>query len=271
MTIEYQEIKKKHLVKKSILNAAYKSTETHVGSALSCAEIMEAIYFQVANINKNNCNDESRDRIILSKGHAALAQYACLMLKDIMPQKVFETYNLDGGFLPAHLDLESSDGIEVSTGMSLGHGIGLAEGFALANRLKKINARIFVIIGDGELQEGSIWEGLNSVIDLNIKEITIIIDKNNMQASAETKNITDNTKLNAVFKEMGFDVKTTNGHDVDAITQVLKVNSDRSLLIIANTIKGHGLPKQFENTIKSHYVKLTPEEFQYAINNLEDK
>lgn len=271
MTIEYQEIKNKHLIKKSILNAAYKSTETHVGSALSCAEIMEAIYFQVANINKNNCNDASRDRIILSKGHAALAQYACLMLKNIMPKQVFETYNLDGGLLPAHLDIKSSAGIEVSTGMSLGHGIGLAEGFALANRLKKINARIFVIIGDGELQEGSIWEGLNSVIDLNIKEITIIIDKNNMQASAETKDITDNTKLDRIFTQMGFDVETTNGHDVDAIAQALKKNSDKPLLIIANTIKGHGLPKQYENTIKSHYVKLTPDEYQFAIKKLEDE
>lgn len=271
MTFEYAEIRNNHLVKKAILNAAYKSTETHVGSALSCAEILEAIYFRVANINKNNCRNESRDRIIVSKGHAALAQYACLMLKNIISKEIFDTYNLDGGFLPAHLDLESADGIEVSTGMSLGHGIGLAEGFAIANRLKKINARIFVVIGDGELQEGSIWEGLNSIIDLNLNEITIIIDKNNMQASAETKDITDNTKLDKVLKEMGFDVKTTNGHDVNDITLALMGNRETPLLVIANTIKGNGLTKQFENTIKSHYVKLTPEEYKFAIKKLEEK
>ncbi len=269
--MEYQEIKEKKLVNKAILDAAYKATETHVGSALSCAEIMEAIYFQIANIDKNNCTSPSRDRIIMSKGHAALAQYACLMLKEIMPKEVFETYDLDGGILPAHLDCESSNGIEVSTGMSLGHGIGLAEGFALANRLKKINARIFVIVGDGELQEGSIWEGLNSVIDLNLNEITVILDKNGMQASAETKDITDNSNLEGVFEKMGFDVKTVNGHDVDAVAKALKVQSKKPLLVIANTIKGNGLPAPFENTIKSHYVKLTPEQYQAATEKIGGK
>ena len=269
MLLNYQEIKTKHLVRKAILEAAYKSTETHIGSALSSAEIMEAIYFQVANITKDNCNYPERDRIIMSKGHAALAQYACLMLKGIMPKEVFETYNLDGGLLPAHVDCECSDGIEVSTGMSLGHGVGLAVGFALANRLKKIKARCFVIVGDGELQEGSIWEGLNSIIDLNLNEITVILDKNDMQASAETKDITDNSKLSGVFEQMGFDVITVDGHDADSVAQALNKTSDKPLLVIANTIKGNGLPSPFENTIKSHYVRLTPEQYQMAMKKVE--
>ena len=203
--MDYREIKSKHLVKKAILNAAYKATETHVGSALSCADIMEALYFQVANVTKDNCKSDMRDRIVMSKGHAALAQYACLMLKGIIPRDVFDTYDLDGGLLPAHLDHDATDGIEASTGMSLGHGVGLAEGFALANRLKKIKSRIFVIVGDGELQEGSIWEGLVSVTD------------------------------------------------------------NKPRIVIANTIKGHGLPAPFENTVKSHYVKLTAEQYQTAL------
>lgn len=263
--MDYREIKSKHLVKKAILNAAYKATETHVGSALSCADIMEALYFQVANVTKDNCKSDLRDRIVMSKGHAALAQYACLMLKGIIPRDVFDTYDLDGGLLPAHLDHDATDGIEASTGMSLGHGVGLAEGFALANRLKKIKSRIFVIVGDGELQEGSIWEGLVSVTALNLNEITVILDRNGMQASAETKEIIDNSNLNGVFEQMGFAVETVDGHNVDAVAQALKKTDNKPRIVIANTIKGHGLPAPFENTVKSHYVKLTAEQYQTAL------
>lgn len=263
--MDYREIKSKHLVKKAILNAAYKATETHVGSALSCADIMEALYFQVANVTKDNCKSDMRDRIVMSKGHAALAQYACLMLKGIIPRDVFDTYDLDGGLLPAHLDHDATDGIEASTGMSLGHGVGLAEGFALANRLKKIKSRIFVIVGDGELQEGSIWEGLVSVTALNLNEITVILDRNGMQASAETKEIIDNSNLNGVFEQMGFAVETVYGHNVDAVAQALKKTDNKPRIVIANTIKGHGLPAPFENTVKSHYVKLTAEQYQTAL------
>lgn len=263
--MDYCEIKSNRLVRKAILEAAYKANETHVGSALSCAEIMEALYFQVANLTKDNCKSPLRDRILISKGHAALAQYACLMLKGIIPQKVFDSYNLDAGRLPAHLDHNSADGIEASTGMSLGHGIGLAEGLALANRLKNIKARIFVVIGDGELQEGSVWEGLNSVKALNLNEITIVLDQNGMQASAETKDITDNSNLKGVFEQLGFAVEKVNGHDVNAIAAALNKACDKPLIVIAKTIKGHGLPMPFENTVKSHYVKLTAEQYQTAL------
>ncbi len=269
--MNYNIIKSKHLVRKAILTAAYKAVETHVGSALSCAEIMEALYFKVAKIDKDNSQSDSRERIILSKGHGALAQYACLMLKGIISKEVFDTYDLDGGLLPAHLDHNAINGIEASTGMSLGHGIGLAEGFALANRLKNIKARIFVIIGDGELQEGSIWEALNSIEALNLNEITIILDKNGMQASAETKEIVDISNLNNVFKQMGFSVEIVNGHDVDAIAKTLNWTSDKPRFIIANTIKGHGLPKPFVNSVKSHYVKLTAEQYQDALKAMEGK
>ena len=149
--------------------------------------------------------------------------------------------------------------------MSLGHGVGLAEGFALANRLKKIKSRIFVIVGDGELQEGSIWEGLVSVTALNLNEITVILDRNGMQASAETKEIIDNSNLNGVFEQMGFAVETVDGHNVDAVAQALKKTDNKPRIVIANTIKGHGLPAPFENTVKSHYVKLTAEQYQTAL------
>ncbi len=255
-------------LRKMVLEAAHKSKESHIGSALSIVEIMYAIYFRVSNITKDNIRSPERDKVIVSKGHAGLAQYAALTLKGIIPQDKFSTYAQNGGCIPAYVCKRACDGIEVSTGMSLGHGLGIAEGFALANRLDDISARIFVVLGDGEMQEGSIWEALNSVSYLNLSEITIIIDKNNMQASAETKDIIDNSNLCDRLAFMGFLVKEVNGHDVDELEAALKTKTDRPLVVIANTIKGCGL-KDYENTVKSHYIELDDECYKKAVSVLE--
>ena len=255
-------------LRKLILDAAHKSKESHVGSALSISEIMYAIYFRVSNITKDNIQSPERDKVIVSKGHAGLAQYAALALKGIIPEDKFSTYAQNGGCIPAYVCKRACDGIEVSTGMSLGHGLGLAEGFALANRLDNIHSRIFVVIGDGEMQEGSIWEALNSIIYLNLSEITIIIDKNNMQASAETKDITDNSNLGDRLSLMGFFVKEVNGHDVDELEAALKNKTEKPLVVIANTIKGCGL-SDYENTVKSHYIEMDDECYNKAVSALE--
>lgn len=255
-------------LKKMIFDAAYKSKESHVGSALSIIEIMYTLYFKVANISKENINKPTRDKIILSKGHAALAQYAALTMKGIINEKDFQTYALNNGAVPAYV-CKSINGIEVSTGMSLGHGLGLAQGFAIANRLDEIDSRIFVIVGDGELQEGSIYEALNSISRMNLTEITIIIDKNEIQASAKTRDIVDNSNLGERLSSMGFYVVESNGHNIDDLENALKIKSNRPLIVIAHTIKGHGCPK-YENTVKSHYIKFDTDIYNNAISTLEE-
>ena len=268
-SIDYSKIHNKKLIRKNIIEAGYKAKETHMGSALSIAEIMEALYFRVANITPENCESDDRDIIIVSKGHAALAQYACLYLKDFMSEEVFKSYGLDGGILPAHVDRSACKGVEVSTGMSLGHGLGLAQGIAFANRLKGIRSRLFVVVGDGELQEGSIWEGLNSIAAFDMKEITIIIDKNRMQASAPTIDIADYSCIDSTFRKIGYEVTEVNGHDVDDITNALNKRTHKPHIIIAHTIKAHGLT-DFENTRAAHYVKLSEEQYNEAIELLEE-
>ena len=269
-SLDYSAIHRKKLVRKCIIEAAYKAKEDHFGSALSIAEIMEALYFRVANISPENCDKDDRDKIVLSKSHAALAQYACLYLKGFMDEEVFNSYALNGGKLPAHLDRCACKGVEISTGMSLGHGVGLAEGFAFANRLKGIDSRIFVVVGDGELQEGSIWEGLNSIVSNNLNEITIILDRNRMQASAETSGIIDYSNLSATFRKMGFEVTEVNGHDVEDISNALNKRLDSPHIVIAHTIKAYGI-KDFENTVAAHRIKLTEEQYNEALRRLEEQ
>lgn len=253
-------------IRELIARAAHKSKASHVGAALSVVEILEAVYFRVANYSKDNYKSENRDRIILSKGHGSLALYCTLVLKGIIPKEYVEQYVVDGGKLPCHIDMNSAPGLEASTG-SLGHGLSIAEGMALANRLKKIKARIFVIIGDGEFQEGSVMEALNSIGSLNLNEITVILDNNHFQASAATQEVTDDKRYPDIFKAFGFEVKVADGHSVDELEKVLKTKTDKPLAVIANTLKGKGF-SFMENTLASHYIKFDDEKLAVALKEL---
>ena len=227
-------------IRKLIIKCANKAKASHVGSALSVVEILEALYFKVANISKDNYNKPDRDRIILSKGHGSLALYCTLALKGIIPMEFLDRYSVDDGKLPCHIDMTCAPGLEASTG-SLGHGCGLAEGFALSNRLKNINSRIFVIVGDGEFQEGSVLEALNSIGSLKLNEITVILDNNKFQGSAATSNIVNVDNYEKIFNAFNFDVCSVDGHDVDALINALNRKSDKPKAIIANTLKGKGI------------------------------
>lgn len=253
-------------IRELIAKAAFKSKASHVGSALSIVEILEALYFRVANYSKENYKSETRDRIILSKGHGSLALYCVLALKGIIPEDYLDKYLTNGGKLPCHIDMNSAPGLEASTG-SLGHGLSIAEGMALANRLKGINARIFVIIGDGEFQEGSIMEALNSTGSLNLSEITVILDNNHFQASASSSEITDETKYPKIFEAFGFETLTVDGHNVDELEKALKTKTEKPLAIIANTLKGKGF-SFMEDTLESHYIKFDEEKLKIALKEL---
>ena len=255
-------------IRELIAKAAYNSKASHVGSALSIVEILEALYFRVANFSKNNYKSKDRDRIILSKGHGSLALYAVLALKGIIPEDYLEQYLTNGGKLPCHIDMNACDGLEASTG-SLGHGVGIAEGFALANRLNGINARIFVIVGDGEFQEGSIFEALNSIGSLNLSEITVILDNNKFQASAETKEVTDEKNYSKIFEAFRFETITVDGHNVDELEKALKTKTTKPIAIIADTLKGKGF-SFMENTLASHYMKIDEEKLKIALKEINE-
>lgn len=253
-------------IRKIIAKAALKGKASHIGSALSVVEILEALYFQVANVSARNCNDAGRDRIILSKGHGSLALYAVLALKGIMPMEYLDSYMIDGGCLPCHVDMTCANGLEASTG-SLGHGPGIAEGIALANRLKKISARVYVIIGDGEFQEGSVHEALNSIGFLSLHEITVILDNNGFQSVDATENVANSDRYADIFASWGFTTAIVDGHDTSALVLALKKEANKPKAIIANTTKGKGF-SCMENTLTSHYTKLDTAMYDRIIKEL---
>lgn len=257
---------KKNTVRRLIAKSAYLGKASHIGSALSIVEILEAIYFRVANISKDNVNDESRDRVILSKGHGSLALYCTLAEKGIIPKHYLSKYLVNGGILPCHIDMNSAPGLEASTG-SLGHGLGIGEGLALANRIKGINARIFVIVGDGEFQEGSVLEALNSICALNLNEISIIVDCNGFQASAATWEVMDLDTIKNIFNALNFKTVVVDGHNVDEIETALKTKTNRPIAVIANTVKGKGF-SVMENMLESHYIKIDDKMLSLILNEL---
>ena len=255
-------------IRELIAKAAFKSQASHIGSALSIVEILEALYFRVANFSKDNYKSPERDRIILSKGHGSLALYCTLVLKGIIPEDYLDKYLVDGGKLPCHIDMNCAEGLEASTG-SLGHGLGLALGMALANRLKNIKARIFVIIGDGEFQEGSVMEALNTIGYLNLNEISLILDNNHFQASSSTSEVIDENNYRKKLEAFGFITKVVDGHNVEELEIALKPQYDRPFAVIANTLKGKGF-SFMENTLASHYMKIDKTKLEIALKELSE-
>lgn len=254
-------------IRHKLIECAYKSNAGHIGSALSCVEILYSLYFNVANISKNNIYDENRDRIILSKGHGSLALYLMLAYKGIIPMNYLDKYLSNGGKLPCHIDMQSAPGLEASTG-SLGHGLGLGEGFALANKMRHNNARIFVIMGDGEMQEGSVWEALNSISTLKLNNLVVIIDNNQFQASAATKDVTNAQNLKERLTSFGYHATEVDGHDVKVLSNAFQKRNEQPIAVIANTIKGKGC-LFMENSLESHYIKIDHDRYKKYINSEE--
>ena len=269
MNLEELTVKKKILIK-NILKIAVEggSSAAHLGGALSSVDIITSLFFSIMNYNLNNYNNEKRDRFILSKGHACLVLYSALLEKKIINWDQVSKFEKDNSDFPGHPVKNLDIGIEFSTG-SLGMGIGLAIGVALGLRQKKHTNKIFVLLGDGECNEGSVWEGLMTINHHKLKNITIIVDKNNFQQTGKTEEIITNSNLKEKFKSFGINTKEIDGHSLKEINSAFlnSIKSDEPSAIIANTIKGHGV-KLFENDNKWHHSILTKELYDECLRNL---
>ena len=269
MNLEELTFKKKKLIK-NILKIAVEggSSAAHLGGALSSVDIITSLFFSIMNYNLNNYNNEKRDRFILSKGHACLVLYSALLEKKIINWDQVSKFEKDNSDFPGHPVKNLDIGIEFSTG-SLGMGIGLAIGVALGLRQKKHTNKIFVLLGDGESNEGSVWEGLMTINHHKLKNITIILDKNNFQQTGKTEEIITNSNLKEKFKSFGINTKEIDGHSLKEINSAFlnSIKSDEPSAIIANTIKGHGV-KLFENDNKWHHSILTKELYDECLRNL---
>ncbi len=242
---------------------AHYSHASHVGAALSVVDILYAIYTRAADINKDNVEDLKRDKVILSKGHASIALYAVLAQIGILDDELLERYYIDDGVLPGHLDKDSVLGVDCSAG-SLGHGLPIGVGMALAHQDK----RVFVVIGDGELNEGSVWEALIFSGKKSLSNLTIIVDSNNLQGFAKCDEIADYSKLADTLNNFGLDAVEVDGHDIEALGQALNTNATKTKVIVAKTVKGKGV-SYMENEFVWHYKSPNDEQLAIALSDID--
>lgn len=241
---------------------ANSSRSPHVGSCLSCVDILTALYFGTARLEPW----AERDICILSKGHAAMALYATLHEKGILSREEVEGY-YNGGTLPAHLDRFKGKGVEVSAG-SLGHGFNIGLGMAHGIRSSNSSRRVFAIVGDGECQEGSVWEGAMFAPAMGLDNFTAIIDCNNLQGYGRPSEICHYEPVRAKWEAFGWHVCDVDGHDFQQLDQALhEAANGKPRLIIARTVKGKGV-SFMENELIWHYYIVTDEHKARAFEEL---
>lgn len=235
----------------------------HIGGGFSAMELMACLY-EVANIP--SMTSESRDRIILSKGHAVLALYTALWKKGLMTDEDIATFETDGTHFHGHPHKNLEKGIEFSGG-SLGLGLSYAVGVAKACKIKGLNNTIYVVLGDGEMDEGIVWESLMSISHLGLDNMVIIVDKNNYQLDGPTNEIMELTSVEKKLEAFDFDVDTVNGHSIKELLRALPPKTGKPRAIIANTIKAHGI-SFLENNKMSHQCVLTRKKYEQAVEEI---
>lgn len=262
-------------VRRDIIELTHKAgtSGTHIGSSLSMVELITVLYNDILTLNKEDLTDEKRDRFILSKGHGAMAMYAAMHRVGILSDEDMQTFKKNGSKFSTHPSINLKKGIEFSTG-SLGHGLSLGVGSAMALKLKQnCTSKVFVLMGDGECDEGSIWEAAMSAYHYNLDNLILIIDKNNLQLDGEINKIMNLASLESKFKSFGWEVSNIlDGHNVEEIFNVLKEVKDNQKiphLVIAETVKGKGV-SFIENRYNWHIGVLSDELYEQAIKELEN-
>lgn len=237
----------------------------HLGGSTSIADVMAALYFHTMQVNANDPKDPSRDRMIMSKGHAVLVQYACLVELGYFDRAELAKVKTFSGLLQGHPDMDKTPGIEAVTG-SLGQGLSVSLGVALGLRLDKSPSRVYAILGDGELAEGQIWEAVMAAPDFKVNNLTAIVDWNKVQATSTTKEIFPIENLVEKWKAFGWNVIEIDGHDMVQILDALQAAKDfieGPTAILAHTIKGKCFPFA-EGKAKYHNASMTDEEYAMA-------
>ncbi len=250
---------------------SYRAGSGHIAPSFSCVEILVALYFKVLNIDKNNLNDTNRDRFILSKGHASSALYSILAEKGIIEEKLLDTFCQKDGILGAHPESHLIPGVEVSTG-SLGHGLSFGSGMALAGKIDNKNYRVFVLLSDGDCQEGSVWEAAAFASQHKLNTLVAIVDYNKLQSLGRTDEILSLEPFCDRWKSFGWGVKEVDGHDISRIVDnlaSLPFTKNKPSVLIAHTVKGKGI-SFMENVPLWHYrIPKTNEEIEIALRELE--
>lgn len=237
----------------------------HIGGNLTLSEIMAVLFFSVINVDPKNPKWKDRDRVILSKGHGNIALSSAMARKGFFSIDELKNFDALNAMLSMHIDKHRMPGVEISSG-SLGHGLSVAVGAALGGKIDKAGWRVYCIISDGELMEGSTWEALMSAANFHLGNLTVILDRNRLTIEGDTEENIGLEPLAMKIKTFNWSVMTVNGHDIGQLLYAFnQTTSDKNpKFIIANTIKGHGIPS-VEGKASSHFFKISNEDANNAI------
>lgn len=256
--------------RRNVLRMVEASGHGHLGGAFSAIDLVTALYFSKMRIQPENPKWENRDRFILSAGHKCMAQYAVLAERGYFPKEILDTYGSLKSRIPGHPDMHKLPGIEANTG-ALGHGLSIAVGMALGLKSAGNGARVYVMMGDGELAEGSNWEAVAAAAHHGLDNLVLFLDYNGLQISGRVENIMNFMPAGPKFEAFGWNVREIDGNDMGQIAAVLEeipVQNGRLTLVIAHTVKGKGLPF-LENQAACHYWTPDREELERAIREVE--
>ena len=256
-------------VRLDIVEMLYRSGSGHLGGSLSATDILVALFFAEMRTQPDNPCWPHRDRFILSKGHGAPALYAVLSHLGYFPREELATLRRFGSRLQGHPDSACTPGVEIPTG-SLGQGLSIANGLALAARLNRLSSRIFVLMGDGEIQEGQIWEAAMSAAHYGLDNLTAVVDRNRLQIDGHTRDVMSLEPLAPKWQAFGWHTLEVDGHDIPQLLEALKSCrgvTGKPSVIIAHTVKGKGV-SIFEDKAKYHGVAPNDEEYRQALKEL---
>lgn len=269
--ISIQELKEKSIeLRKTAVTMIHEAKSGHPGGSLSSADIVSALYFKEMNIDPKNPKWEDRDRFILSKGHVCPIQYSALAIHGFFPYETIHTLRQYGSILQGHPDMKKCPGIDISTG-SLGQGLSCGVGMAIAGKRDKKDYRVFVIVGDGESQEGQIWEAAETSVKYGLDNLVVFIDDNRLQCDGICEDIMPNQDIEKKFNAFGFETRRINGHSMEEIVETLdyirEAKNGKPKCIVCDTVKGKGV-SYMENVVSWHGVAPNDEEYKQAMEEI---
>ena len=257
-------------LRKQAVTMVYSAHTGHAAPALSDADIIAALYFEIMKLDPSNPHDPDRDRFVLSKGHACVSYYAALAKRGFFPEEVLSTYRKLDSKLQGHPNMNKVPGVDMTSG-SLGNGVSGALGMALVAKRENKDHMVYCIAGDGEIQEGITWEAFMSAAHYGLDNLVVFIDRNGLQSGGEVTKVMNLGDLQAKFAAFGWDVQTVDGHDIEAICSSVenaKANPGKPHVVICNTVKGKGV-SYMEGQYLWHMKAPTQEQFEQAIEELD--
>ena len=256
-------------IRKDIIEEVYEAGSGHPGGSLSCVDILTVLYFNQMNIDPKKPQDMGRDRFVLSKGHSSAALYSTLAQKGYFPKEKLKKFRKMDSKLEGHPDMNKIPGVDMTTG-SLGQGVSVAVGMALASKINHAGCRVYCLVGDGEIDEGQVWEAFMTAYKNKLDNLCVIVDNNGLQLDGSIEEIAGLDNLQGKFKSFGFQTIEVDGHNIAQLLdafQTAKQTKERPSIIIAKTIKGKGV-SFMENQVKWHGTAPNQEEYEKAIEEL---